>query len=238
MAEAGMAQDERTRELAGRLSALERRVDAACAAAGRPRGEVHVVAVTKTWPAQDVRRLVALGVRDAGENRDQEAAPKAAACEDLALRWHFVGQLQTNKARSVARYADVVHTIDRERLVDALDRAAHRAGRRLACLVQVALDGDPARGGVPPAESLALAERVAAAGALSLAGVMAIAPAGEDPAKAFARLAEAATDVRREHPQAWWVSAGMSGDLEPAVAAGATHLRVGTALLGSRPPLG
>lgn len=232
-----MAHDERSRELAGRLSALERRVEAACAAAGRPREDVHVVAVTKTWPAQDVRRLAALGVRDVGENRDQEAAPKAAACENLALRWHFVGQLQTNKARSVARYTDVVHTIDRARLVDALDRAARRAGRRLACLVQVALDDDPARGGVAPAEVLALAERVAAAGALSLTGVMAIAPAGEDPTKAFARLAEVATDVRREHPHAWWVSAGMSGDLEPAVAAGATHLRVGTALLGSRPPL-
>jgi pyridoxal phosphate enzyme (YggS family) len=229
--------DPRTRELAERLQALEARVRAACAAAGRDRDDVQVIAVTKTWPAQDVRRLVGLGVLDVGENRDQEAAAKAAECADLPVRWHFVGQLQTNKAKAVAGYARVVHTLDRDRVVDSLARAADRAGREVQGLVQVSLDADPARGGAPVEQVLPLAGRVAAAPGLRLAGVMALAPLQADPAAAFARLASLASDLRQQYPDARWISAGMSGDLEQAVAAGATHLRVGTALLGSRPPL-
>ena len=229
---------ERRAELAANLAEVRGRIDAAGRAAGRDPAEVTLIVVTKTWPADDVRLLADLGVRDVGENRDQEAAPKAAACPGLGLRWHFVGQLQTNKAKSVVRYADVVHSVDRPHLVRALAAAADGAGRRVGCLVQVRLEPVEGRGGAAPDEVLAVADLIDGAAALDLLGVMAVAPLGEPPEPAFARLAEVAAAVRREHPDATWVSAGMSGDLEAAVAAGATHVRVGTAVLGRRPPLG
>lgn len=229
--------DPRTAELEARLRAVRARVARACAAAGRPEGEVTLVVVTKTWPAADVARLAGLGVRDVGENRDQEAAAKAADCRGLGLRWHFVGRLQGNKARSVAGYCDVVHSLDRLRLVAPLDRGALAAGRTLDCLLQVSLDGDPARGGAPADGIPALADAVAGRQGLRLAGLMAVAPQGADPAAAFARLAGLSCDLVARHPGATALSAGMSADLEAAVAAGATHLRVGTAVMGSRPPL-
>ena len=222
-------------ELAANLAAVEHRVAAACAAAARARAEVTVVAVSKTWPAVDVAHLRDLGVHDFGENRDGEAARKAAAVPDV--RWHFVGSVQTNKARSVASYADVVHSLDRPALVDALSAGATRAGRVVDVLLQVDLDETPHRGGARPEDVPALADIAAHAEGLRLAGVMAIAPLGVDPAPAFARLAVLSQEVRRRHPDATTVSAGMSGDLEAAVAAGANLLRVGTALFGVRPPL-
>lgn len=224
----------RGQQLADALAALERRIAAACAAAGRSRDEVTLVAVTKTHPAADCVLLRDLGVRDLGENRDQEARAKAAAVD--GVRWHFVGGLQTNKAGSVASYADVVHSLDRPALVDALSKGADRAGRELDVLVQVSLDGDPGRGGALLQDVPALADRAAAAPGLRLAGVMAVAPLDADPAAAFAVLAQAAARLRADHPAAVAVSAGMSGDLEQAVQFGATHVRVGTALLGRRPP--
>ena len=224
-------------ELAGHLAAVESRLAAACAAAGRSREEVTVVAVGKTRPTADLRRLAALGLRDFAENRDQEARLKAAALAGLGLRWHFVGRLQTNKCRSVARYADLVHSVDRVALAAALGAGARRAGRRVAALVQVSLDADPTRGGVLIDDVPALAAAVAAEDSLRLDGVMGVAPLGADPRPAFERLAEAAAMVRRTHPGATVMSAGMSGDLEQAVAAGATHVRVGTALFGGRPPI-
>ena len=224
-------------EVAAGLAAVRARIAAGCAAAGRDPGEITLVVVTKTFPAADVRILAGLGVRDVGESRDQEAAAKAAACADLDLRWHFVGRLQTNKARSVARYAHLVHSLDRTDLVTALGRAARAAGRELGCLVQVSLDGDPARGGVPVPGLPALAAAVAAEEGLDLLGIMAVAPLAADPRAAFSVLPELSGRLRREHPEADMVSAGMSGDLEAALAFGATHLRVGTAVLGRRPPL-
>ncbi|MCI0688211.1 MAG: YggS family pyridoxal phosphate-dependent enzyme [Sporichthyaceae bacterium] len=228
---------DRSAELASKLAALEARLQAACAAAGRNRDELTVVAVTKTFPADDVRRLAALGIRDIGENRDQEAASKAAACAELDLRWHFIGQLQTNKARSVAEYAHLVHSVDRDRLVAALDTAAERAGRELGCLVQVSLQPARGRGGIDPAGMLELADLVHTAPNLQLAGLMAVAPLDQDPVPAFERLEPLVQALRSRYPQARIVSAGMSADLEPAIGAGATHVRVGSALLGSRPPL-
>jgi pyridoxal phosphate enzyme (YggS family) len=230
--------DSRTAELSAALAAVETRIAAACSAAGRDRAGVTLVVVTKTYPGDDVARLAALGVRDVGENREQEGAAKHAECAGLGLGWHFIGQLQTNKARSVAGWADLVHSVDRSPLVAALARGAERAGRVLDCLVQVSLDGDPARGGVPLQELPALAEAVAGASALRLRGVMAVAPLGADPFAAFAVLPRLLDEVRRVAPGADVVSAGMSGDLEAAVACGATHLRVGTAILGRRPALG
>jgi pyridoxal phosphate enzyme (YggS family) len=231
--------------LRSHLTTVEQRIADACAAAGRSRAEVTLVVVTKTYPASDTRLLAALGVTDVAENRDQDAAPKAEECRDLPLLWHFVGQLQTNKVRSVLKYADSVHSVDRLRLVSALSAEVRKSGRpELGCLIQVALEGDPVatRGGAVPADVPALAEALAAAPGLRLDGVMAVAPltgpfAG-DPGRAFDRLVEISSLLRRDHPAATMVSAGMSGDLEKAVAAGATHVRVGTAVLGVRPTLG
>ena len=225
-------------ELAANLASTRARIAAACAAAGRPAEDVVLVAITKTWPAADVRLLAEMGVRDVGENRDQEARDKHAECADLGLRWHFVGQLQRNKAHSVAGYADVVHSVDRDALVTALGRAALAAQRSLVALVQVSLDADPSgRGGVAPSGALAVADTVAGTPGLALGGVMAVAPLDADPDEAFARLAEVAAVVRESHPQADMISAGMTGDLEAAIRHGATHVRVGTALLGRRSAL-
>jgi len=223
-------------ELAVRLTAVRQRIAAACKAAGRDPAGVTLIAVTKTWPASDVRLLSGLGVTDIGENRDAEAAPKAAQCADLDLTWHFIGRLQTNKAASVVRYATFVHSVDRMRLIRALGTAARRADRVVQCLIEVSLDGDPARGGAVASEVPALAEALAAEPGLVLAGVMAIAPLGMAPPEAFARLLDSAAVVRGVRPAATVISAGMSGDLEDAVAAGATHVRIGTALLGDREP--
>lgn len=220
--------------LAAALHALEQRLAQACRAAGRRREDVVLVAVSKTYPAADVEALRELGIRDFGENRDQEARRKAGVVD--GVRWHFVGGLQTNKARSVASYADVVHSLDRPALVQALSAGAQRAGRELDVLLQVSLDGDVTRGGAPSEQVPALAAQTAAAPGLRLAGVMAVAPRGADPAVAFADLARVSAALRRAHPQASSISAGMTGDLEHAVAAGATHVRVGSALFGRRPP--
>jgi len=226
----------RREELALRLAEVRDRIAKACEAAGRDVSELTLIAVTKTKPASDVRLLSELGVRDIGENRDAEAAPKVAECADLDLTWHFVGQLQTNKCASVARYASVVHSVDRPRLISALGKAARRAGRVIECLVEVSLDSDPARGGTLAEQVPALAGALAAEEGLVLGGVMAIAPLSMPPAYAFARLMVSAAAVREVRPGATVVSAGMSGDLEAAVEAGATHLRIGTALLGDRGP--
>ncbi|MEV3853585.1 YggS family pyridoxal phosphate-dependent enzyme [Streptomyces sp. NPDC050095] len=239
----------RTEELASNLAAVEERISAACASAGRKREDVTLIVVTKTYPASDVRILSGLGVRHVAENRDQDAAPKAAACADLPLTWHFVGQLQTNKVRSVVSYADVVQSVDRAKLVTALSKDAVRAERELGCLIQVALDADEGegagrgeRGGVGVGGVEELAARVAEAPGLRLDGLMTVAPltgayAGRQQA-AFERLMDLSTVLRAAHPAANMVSAGMSSDLEQAVAAGATHVRVGTAVLGVRPGLG
>lgn len=237
---------DRKTQLAGNLAKVEERIAAACVAAGRKREEVTLIVVTKTYPASDVRILSELGVRHVAENKDQDAAPKAAECSDLPLVWHFVGQLQTNKVRSVVRYADLVQSVDRSRLVTAVSKEAVRAGREVGCLIQVALDADESgrgeRGGVGPGGIEELADLLARSPGVRVDGLMTVAPltgqyAGRQRA-AFERLMDLSTDLRRTHPAANMVSAGMSADLEDAVAAGATHVRVGTAVLGVRPGLG
>jgi PLP dependent protein len=230
------AAEDRLAELGARLAAVRARIAAACLASGRDFDEVTLVAVTKTRPVSDIRLLAELGVHDVGENTDQEAAPKAAECKSLGLplTWHFVGQLQTNKAASVVRYADVIHSVDRLRLVRALGTRARAAARVLTCLVQVSLDGDPARGGAFGDQVLVVADAIDSEPGLVLGGVMAVAPLGVPASAAFAMLGDRAALVRSAHPAATAISAGMSEDLEEAIAAGATHVRVGTALLGGR----
>jgi pyridoxal phosphate enzyme (YggS family) len=241
---------DRRAEIAANLAAVRARITAACERAGRDDDEVELVAVTKFRPAADVLHLVSLGLRVFGESRDQEAAAKAAqvadalsdASSESVPEWHFIGQLQTNKVNSVVSYADVVESVDRLPLVGALTRAATRAERTPRVLVQVNLDpaaerGDSARGGVHPDELARIADAVAESGPLVLSGLMAVAPLGAPPEPAFERLAELAAQLRGAHPEAVSLSAGMSADLEAAIAAGATHVRIGSALLGERPLL-
>jgi pyridoxal phosphate enzyme (YggS family) len=225
--------------LAENLRAVRERIAAAERAAGRPAGSVALLAVSKTFPADDVRHLAELGHSDFGENRAQELLDKAGALADLPLRWHFVGQLQRNKAAAVARLGAVVHSVDRLPLAEALSRAGEAAGRPVDVLLQVDLGGpageDAARGGASPADLPVLADRVASLAGVRLRGLMAVAPRSEEPGPAFARLAALAERLRADHPAATVVSAGMSGDLEEAVAAGTTLVRVGTAIFGDRP---
>jgi len=234
-----MTDDVRRQEIARGLDAVRERIATACAEAGRDPDDVQLVVVTKFFPVEDVRRLADLGVHHVGENRDQEAREKLTdpLLDGTTLTRHFIGQLQSNKAASVVSYADVVHTADRLKLVHALANAAEHQERRPTVLVQVSLDDAPGRGGAPVAEVPELADAVAAAPGLELGGVMAVAPLDADPDAAFARLWDVATRIRADHPAAGWVSAGMSGDLEAAVRHGATHLRVGSAILGMRPTL-
>jgi PLP dependent protein len=231
----GEAED-RKAEIAARLNAVRARIAAACEAAGRASDEVTLIAVTKTYPVSDIALLCELGVPDIGENRDQEAAPKAAECASLGVpvTWHFVGQLQTNKVASVMEYAAFVHSVDRLRLVTALGSRARQAGRVVTCLVQVSLDGDPDRGGAFGPQVMAVADAIAAEEGLALGGVMAVAPLEVEAGVAFRKLVKVADTVRSAHPNAVMISAGMSADLEQAIEAGATHVRIGTALLGGR----
>ncbi|WP_040336695.1 YggS family pyridoxal phosphate-dependent enzyme [Candidatus Blastococcus massiliensis] len=221
------------------LREVRERIDAAARAAGRDPASVALLAVSKTWPAADVRALTALGQLDFGENRAQELIGKAAELADLPVRWHFVGQLQRNKAAAVARLGAVVHSVDRPSLAQALSRAGEGAGRVVDVLLQVDLGGPEGelgtRGGADPVDVPGLADAVAELPGVRLRGLMAVAPRGADPAPAFARLADLAARVRADHPGAVELSAGMTGDLEEAVAAGATVVRVGTALFGRRP---
>ncbi|CDJ98841.1 conserved hypothetical protein [Microbacterium sp. C448] len=225
--------------LADRLALLDERVAAAARTAGRDPAEITRIVVTKFHPAQLVRDLHALGVRDVGENRQQEISAKRAELADLAdMRWHFVGQIQTNKARAVRAAASVVHSVDRTKLADALSGAADAGTPPLDVLVQINLTADAGRGGTNESDVVALAEHVAGCAGLRLRGVMAVAPLDENPAAAFARLAEHAARVRAVVPDASWISAGMTGDFEEAIAVGATHLRIGSAITGNRPARG
>ena len=238
------ADDPRLLEIRERLAVVRRRIAAATEAAGRQDNPPELIVVTKFHPADDVRRLAALGVTDVAENRDQEASEKAATLSELRLRWHFVGQLQSNKAKSVVRYAHAVHSVDRPQLAAALAKAVaaeqERTGRGpLECFIQVSLDEDAGShwGGAARLEVPALADQVAGSSGLVLAGLMAVAPLGSDPDAAFGKLAEISAQLLRDHPSASGISAGMSQDLESAVRAGATHLRIGSDILGSRPAL-
>jgi pyridoxal phosphate enzyme (YggS family) len=235
------ADEKRRAELVGALAGVRATIADACAAAGREARSVTLVAVTKTYPATDVYTLAELGVLDIGESKDQEARAKigdleASGLEPIALRWHLVGRLQTNKARSVVRYAYAVHSLDRPKLARALADAAEADERTepLEVFLQVSLDDDPGRGGVPVDELDRLADTVAERPQLVMRGVMAVPPIGADPDRAFARLADISGELRARYPQADAISAGMSADLAIAVRHGATHVRVGTALLGRR----
>jgi PLP dependent protein len=221
--------------LAERLAAVDAAVADAVREAGREPAEITRIVVTKTHPASLVRELAALGVRDVGENRQQEASAKVAELGDPDLRWHFIGQLQRNKASAVRSFATAVHSVDRGPLADALDADD---GRVLDVLLELNLTDDPGRGGVDPAALEPLAEHVLGRPGLRLRGVMAVAPLGADPRAAFARVRAASEVLRAIAPDATAISAGMSGDFRAAVLEGATHLRIGTAITGKRSTAG
>jgi len=227
---------ERSLELQTNLQEVEQAISNACLAANRNRADVTLIAVTKTWPASDVDLLAALGVTDVGENRDQEAKPKHEAVQANNLTWHAIGQIQTNKAKSVAAWADVVHSVDRTDLVTALRKAVVDREIPLGVLIQINLDPNPTenRGGVLPNEMMELAELISNCDGLRLRGVMGVAPLAGNDNQTFSQLQEYASKVQSSDSDASWISAGMSGDFATALKYGATHLRIGSSILGNR----
>lgn len=231
MSEHGRAGSASGSALAERLARVQDGVADAARAAGREPSSVTTIVVTKFHPASLVAELLALGVRDVGENRHQEAQAKAAELAGLPLRWHFVGQLQSKKAKQVRGYADAIHSIDRPALLGAL--ASDES--TIDCFLQVNLTDNADRGGVAPAELPALVEQTLATPGLRLRGLMAVAPLDEEPRRAFARVRELSESIRGIAPGATALSMGMSQDFAAAIAEGATHLRIGTAITGNRP---
>ena len=235
-----MSRPERKAELAANLERLRERIDGAARDAGRDPADVHLIVVTKTFPASDIALLYELGVRDVGENRHPEAGDKASELSDLDIVWHFIGQVQSNKASRIASYADVVHSVDSTKLVHRLGTSAHEHGRTVTCLVQVSLDPPEqteGRAGAELDQVAGIADALETTDGVRLGGLMGIAPLGLPPAPAFERLAEVWDAVRRDHPGAAMLSAGMSDDFPAAIKAGATHVRVGSAVMGPRPLL-
>ena len=227
---------DRMQELQANLQDVESEISQACVAANRNRDDLILIAVTKTCPASDVDLLAQLGVTDVGENRDQEAKPKHDEVTAKNLTWHAIGQLQTNKAKSVAAWADVVHSVDRIDLVTALTKAVVTREAPLGVLIQANLDPAPTknRGGALPSELMSLAEMISNSEGLKLKGVMGVAPLAGDDDMAFARLQDFASQIQSSFPEANWISAGMSGDFATALKYGATHLRIGSSILGNR----
>ena len=230
----------RLSEIQSNLEIIQTRIKNACISAGRDISEITLIAVTKTYPASDVDLLKQLGIENVGENRDQEASSKNAEVKN-EFKWHFIGQLQSNKAKSVVNYADLIHSVDRWSLAKEIQKSAQGINKVQPVLIQVDLDQsgpDPTRGGIWPAELSELAAAISQASHLELKGLMSVAPLGEKPELAFARLKDIRASFLKEHPQAQILSAGMSDDLEAAILHGATHLRIGSALLGERPKIG
>lgn len=220
--------------LAERWAAVQDAIADAARDAGRDSADLTTIVVTKFHPASLVRELAALGVRHVGENRHQEASAKAEQLADLDLVWHFVGQLQSKKARQARSYARVFHSLDRNSVIDALSSAESVVDG----FVQLNLTDDPGRGGVQPSQLQGVAEHVMATEGIRLLGVMAVAPIGEEPRRAFERVRQASETLATIDPDARFISAGMSGDFRDAILEGATHLRIGSAITGNRPSPG
>ncbi len=218
--------------LAQNLAEVDARIAARLLKSGRAPGSVTRIVVSKFHPASLVRELNELGVSDFGENRDQEASAKAEELADLKLTWHFIGQLQSNKVKSVIKYASTIHSLDRASLLDAL--SARPTDAQLGVFIQVNLTDDPGRGGIEPDDLLPFANRVVAVPHLELLGVMAVASLDGEEERDFDKVARLSEQLRVAHPTAKNISAGMSNDFELAIDYGATHLRIGTAITGKR----
>ena len=230
----------RLKDIQSNLEKINTRIAEACSRSKRNISEITLIAVTKTYPASDVDLLKQLGIENVGENKDQEASGKISQVKEK-FSWHFIGQLQSNKAKSVVTYADLIHSVDRLTLAKELQKSASAIAKKQKVLIQVDLDQsgpDPSRGGVWPADLAGLAQFISQSENLELAGLMSVAPLGENPSEAFQRLAQLRSDFLKNYPKAVILSAGMSEDLEAAIEHGATHLRIGSALLGERPKIG
>ena len=230
----------RLKDIQSNLEKINTRIAEACSRSKRNISEITLIAVTKTYPASDVDLLKQLGIENVGENKDQEAAGKISQVKEK-FSWHFIGQLQSNKAKSVVTYADLIHSVDRLSLAKELQKSASAIAKKQKVLIQVDLDQsgpDASRGGVWPADLAELAQFISQSENLGLAGLMSVAPLGENPSEAFQRLAQIRSDFLKNYPNALILSAGMSEDLEAAIEHGATHLRIGSALLGERPKIG
>lgn len=219
---------------ARRLAEVQGRIDGAAAKAGRDANEITLIVVTKFHTADVVRKLHECGVSDFGENRHQEAEPKALETSELNLNWHFVGQLQSKKARAAARYAKTIHSLDRSSVIAALSKIEDV----IDGFLQINLTDNPGRGGVEPAEIESTVEQILDTNTINFRGIMSVAPLGENPETAFERLAGYSEKVRRLDPNATDISAGMSHDFEEAIQFGATHLRIGSLITGERPKTG
>ena len=226
--------------LGQRLAEIEQRVNAAAIKAGRDRSEIELIVVSKNHPAQLVVDLLALGVKSFGENRDQEAKPKAEQVAELVVglnyeyTWHFIGQLQSNKVKSALSYAEVVHSVDRQSLLEAIIKACADRPKPLDVFIQLNLTDDPGRGGIEPKNLLPFAEQVLAAPNLKLLGVMGVASLDRAPERDFETIQRASQNLIGVAPEAKFISAGMSEDFETAIEWGATHLRIGSAITGKR----
>ena len=219
----------RYEEIASNLATVQNQIDAAAKAANRTSDEITLIAVTKTFPISDVHILASLNIHHYGENRDGDAAPKAAAVPGT---WHFQGQIQSNKLKSITSWAQVIHSLDELRHIQALDKvAAHRIG----VFLQVSLDGAQGRGGAQPSDLSELADAVIGSSHLDLMGLMAVAPLDVSSNEAFEKLGIIHSDFKASYPASKYLSAGMSNDFESAIIHGATHIRVGSSILGSRP---
>lgn len=225
-------------ELGERYQAIVDKIATAAKANGREADEITLVVVTKNHPHQLVLDLLELGARDFGENRDQEAAPKAkqiATESSESFNWHFIGQLQSNKVKSVLEYASFLHSLDRESLLDELIKRTVDRQNPLRVFVQVNLTQDPNRGGVNPSDLMAFSERVLESPGLELVGLMGVGALDVAPEVDFESLARLSEQIKGLSPGAKYLSMGMSGDFETALAYGATHLRIGRAITGNRP---
>lgn len=225
-------------ELGQRYRSVVEKIASAAESTNRDSEQITLVVVTKNHPDQLVYDLLALGARDFGENRDQEAGPKAkqiAAESSERFNWHFIGQLQTNKVKSVLEYADFLHSLDRPSLLDELQKRTIERENALKVFVQVNMTEDPERGGVNIEDLMPFAERVLSSPGLELVGLMGVGGLGVNPEGEFERLAELSGKLQAIAPEANKLSMGMSGDFETAIAYGATHLRIGTAITGNRP---
>lgn len=216
-------------EIAQNLQEVKERISSAAKSAGRDPAEIQLIVVTKTFPISDIEILRELGESNFGENRDQEASPKAEA---ISANWHFQGQIQSNKIKSICQWADVIHSISSEKEILKFAQSP----RKHQVFLQVSLDGQEGRGGASPTDLTQLADLVNESNNLELLGLMAVAPLGVEPIKAFADLAQINQGFASQYPNSKYLSAGMSGDFEAAIKYGATHVRVGSSILGSRSP--
>jgi hypothetical protein len=227
---------DRLNQIKDNFTAIDKRIEKACEKAQRSKNEITLIAVTKTYPAADVDLLKQVGIKDVGENKDQEASEKFKQVKEQ-FNWHFVGQLQSNKAKSVVTYAELIHSVDRLSLAKAIQSSAQKISKTQQILLQIDLDQnstDPNRGGVHPNELLALAQEISAYENLKIMGLMCVNPLGQDPEMGFQRLAQIRQEFLERFPQAKILSAGMSDDFDQALLHHATHLRIGSALLGER----